>query len=685
MQKRVVSGTIMPLLAAILLFSFFLGVNATDEWVPYVPESSHVELCYHTKNNTSCIDVLIEFANSGYNVSDWGTPSIVENNVSAKTEIWKWTGMVFPIVTVYSHTYNLGKLPKGEYSFTFEVWESPVKKMAFRVPIIVPDDYSTIQEAINHANEEDTIFVKNGIYYENVVVNKTVALVGGGPNDTIIDGSRNGIVVSLEANNCNVSCFTIQNSGNSDWDCGVHVHSSGNNLRNNIVTSNKNGIMINWNCDNNILANNSVNANGVYGIHLGYSNNSILNGNTVTNNYDGIIMEFCSNATLRNNTISGNVWNFGVGGEELPYFIHDIDTSNKVEGKPIQYLINAENIVIDSTWDVGYLCVVNSTNVTVKDLTLNPSSWYGVQFAYATNSAIENVTISETSYAIEFVHSFNNTIMNNRISNRNGIRLWHSNDNTIIRNNISGNDMAVLLFYSSNNTLMNNNINNNWRGIFICSSNNKIYHNSFIDNVVQVFTDEKAYTNIWDNGYPSGGNYWSDYTGVDVKSGPNQDQPGSDGIGDTSYNITANNADRYPLMAPINTFYTDIWNGTLYNVDVSSNSTVSKFQLHMAEKKLSFNVTGESDAGFCRLTIPNTIIYTIWQNNYGVVLNGEPIEFKNWTDIENTYIYFTYRHSEQQVITTHEFSSTIIPLSAMLLITIVVTIGKKKPLKKTNI
>jgi hypothetical protein len=56
--------------------------------------------------------------------------------------------------------------------------------------------------------------------------------------------------------------------------------------------------------------------------------------------------------------------------------------------------------------------------------------------------------------------------------------------------------------------------------------------------------------NVWDDGYPSGGNYWSDYKGIDVKSGPNQDQPRSDGIGDTPYVIDANNQDRYPLMNP---------------------------------------------------------------------------------------------------------------------------------------
>jgi len=76
-----------------------------------------------------------------------------------------------------------------------------------------------------------------------------------------------------------------------------------------------------------------------------------------------------------------------------------------------------------------------------------------------------------------------------------------------------------------------------------------IYHNNFIDNVQQV-SSFLVLMNVWDDGYPSGGNYWSDYTGVDLKWGSDQDRSGSDGIGDTAYVIDGNNRDRYPLMTP---------------------------------------------------------------------------------------------------------------------------------------
>jgi parallel beta-helix repeat protein len=92
------------------------------------------------------------------------------------------------------------------------------------------------------------------------------------------------------------------------------------------------------------------------------------------------------------------------------------------------------------------------------------------------------------------------------------------------------------------NTLVNNDY-----GVS-CWSNtqNVIYHNNFVNNTHQSFSEDSS--NFWDNGYPSGGNYWSDYNGTDLYSGPYQNGTGSDGIGDASYVIDAYNRDNYPLM-----------------------------------------------------------------------------------------------------------------------------------------
>jgi hypothetical protein len=198
-----------------------------------------------------------------------------------------------------------------------------------------------------------------------------------------------------------------------------------------------------------------------------------------------------------------------------------------------------------------------------------------------------------------------------------------------------------------------------------------------VENRYHVYTF-KSYGNLWDDGYPSGGNHWSNYTGADVKGGSYQNETGSDGIGDTSHVIDANNTGRYPLMAPFGTFKAGTWKNLTYNIDIISNSTISKFQLDETEKKISFNLTGTDHMlGFCRVTIPNAIVQDLWQGNYTVLINKQPIEFKNWKDTENTYIYFTHPNSEHEVIIIPEFFSiAILPL--FIIATLLAVVYRRK-------
>src|SRR4030043_2238577 len=80
------------------------------------------------------------------------------------------------------------------------------------VKITVPEEYPTIQEAINNANSGDTIFVRNGTYYENVVVNKPLNLKGESRENTTIDWEGGEHTVEVTANYVNISGFGIQRS-----------------------------------------------------------------------------------------------------------------------------------------------------------------------------------------------------------------------------------------------------------------------------------------------------------------------------------------------------------------------------------------------------------------------------------------------------------------------------------------
>ena len=247
------------------------------------------------------------------------------------------------------------------------------------------------------------------------------------------------------------------------------------------------------------------------------------------------------------------------------------------------------------------------TNVTVRNTQITGFD-YGIYLATSSNNSISGNNITDSSYPIRLEWSSNNIISENKATNNwNEVALYWSSNNIISENNMTGNtNGGIRLSWSIYNMISGNNIANNWNegihlddspnnsisgnnitnnyfegiGIYASSSNNTIsrniieengygsllsllssegrgiwlsgssdnliYHNSFINNSNQVLG--YGSTNKWDNGYPSGGNYWSDYNGTDFYNGLYQNETGTDGIGDKPYVIDADNRDNYPLM-----------------------------------------------------------------------------------------------------------------------------------------
>jgi len=367
--------------------------------------------------------------------------------------------------------------------------------------IQVPQDYPTIQEAIDNAVDYDTIQVNRrsgesqSIYYETLTVDKELTLLGESRETVIIDGGGAGSVIRVMAHNVEISGFTIRNGGteyNGIRSNGYYYVT----VANNTLCGNRYGISL-LNSDyhtvvENLLFNNSVTgislsesignnvsdnevSDSSYGIRLSSADATFVIGNTVSDSSYGISLQDSSNDTVKGNNLTGN----GVSGI-LSYLCHDIIVSNN--------------------------------------------------------------GVMESAYGIELYTSDTITILgNDATDNSYGIYLAHSNPSNIIENNtISANDWGVKLYNSSSNTIRGNTLSCNTYGVDpeAESNNNVVYHNNFIDNIEQAVWNPDC-VNTWDNGYPSGGNYWSDYTGTDSNG---------DGIGDTSYNIDPMNRDRYPLM-----------------------------------------------------------------------------------------------------------------------------------------
>jgi len=223
-------------------------------------------------------------------------------------------------------------------------------------------NFTNIQEAINSASDGATIFVHNGTYIENVVVNKTVSLSGENSDTTIIDGNNAGNVVYVTASGVSISSFTIRNSGVNYSFGGIYLMNSflttimnnmiqlTNGIRlsysdNNLITGNY--LILDYNfgigfyhSNNNVIKNNNISFGQMYGMHFDSSSNNIISGNTLQENLYGMYFQTDSNNSviyhnnfwsIRNDTVitqssMTNTWDYaGEGNFWSSYDGHDLN------------------------------------------------------------------------------------------------------------------------------------------------------------------------------------------------------------------------------------------------------------------------------------------------------------------------------------------------------------------------
>jgi len=155
--------------------------------------------------------------------------------------------------------------------------------------ITVPDNYSTIQDAIDNANSGDTIFVKSGVYTGNLVINKSLALIGNNKDTTQIVGDKTGTTLLINHDDVTITGFTIKSPDGflSMWDRkrGIHLlHASNCNIS-----------------GNNVLRNEFNDGIWLYG-----ASGNIISGNTVEGGHTGILIDHSSSNSIINNTVLAN-------------------------------------------------------------------------------------------------------------------------------------------------------------------------------------------------------------------------------------------------------------------------------------------------------------------------------------------------------------------------------------------
>jgi parallel beta-helix repeat protein len=438
---------------------------------------------------------------------------------------------------------NLNSNPKSN-SGQPQTYEIPIPTSP-SITIYVPDNYSTIQTAVNSAPSDAVIFVREGDYNSSVTVNKAVWLIGEN-GQARIDAHSLGPDLIIWHSDVNVTGFTLTNTptpATGSWiehmqGIGLPVqlpaiqvkYSQNCNIyQNNITNSsnavsiensneisvfdneiNGNGIRITASTNNTIVENNLV--GGGTGIVLDASSGNILVNNTIRDTATGIAIRYSSGNTLRSNTLTHNYYSFSVSTNNLAEYDNDVDASNTIEGKPIYYWIGRENTAVPS--DGACVILVNCTGMTVQDSTLSLGA--GVLLANTNSSLVQNVTLATqdpallAKYAtpgnpldIRLYNSYNNQVRSscatvwlnssdsNIITQNTGvIRLTYSNYNQIVGNNIRrvafpGMDWTgINLKYSAFNLIKENNITDNSAGVWLCdgTKNNMVENNMISDN-----------------------------------------------------------------------------------------------------------------------------------------------------------------------------------------------------------
>jgi parallel beta-helix repeat protein len=467
--------------------------------------------------------------------------------------------------------------------------------------------FATIQAAINDPSTLDghVISIEAGKFPESVVLNKSLGITGAGES-TIIDGRSIAPFGISASNESDISITRLTVVGART---GVRFTNCSACLIDSVAAREclSCGIDLNKCHDCNIS---QTTVEGMLqltpvmcGINVTDCSDVHLNDNKVRGSSGTGISLSGSGIWLRRNEMLNNRYNLDAKAD----FLYNIDASNTVDGKPVYYEAEKSSQTITGPIvggpDIGFLALVNCVNMTVRGLNVTKNG-VGVLLANTTESRVES--------------SF---CLNNNV----GIRLVNSSNNAICGNTINSSQSAGITIESSD------------------SVGNKIYDNTISNNNPNAYAVSDG--NDWDNGYPSGGNYWSDGNHTDVKSGQDQMEPGSDAICDNPYNISTLASDRYPLVNPCGTPWQTkvLWNGTDYTIVVFSNSLVKGLIFNGSSQTLTFEAGGGT---FCNVTLPRRLL----DGSLTVSFNDQPIAVMSTWNLVNISAYINYPLTQSATI-----------------------------------
>lgn len=472
-------------------------------------------------------------------------------------------------------------------------------------------DFTRIQDAIDAASNGDTIYVYNGTYYEHLYIYTSLTIVGESKYGTIIDGMGSGTIVTMIASNMNFTGFTVRNTGGQQQDAAVLLLGLasccvyGNIIRDVRGAEWVRGIQV-VGSYHKVIGNTILNI-GECAIWVGQHGNAIVE-NTISDCQVGIYLEGGSH----DNTVVGNAVSNCSG--EATYGILVWGYNNRITDNTVAN-VPYTGIRLNSPSEYPKTC---TNNVLSGNVVSNASTGIEVAFASffntiignnvsnsnsgitlygnSTNNIVANNTLTDNSLGIGVYDQSNNSILLGNVlaNNDYGIDIFYSSNTELIKNNLTANTYSnIYIFLSSGNTICDNLISNSQNGLmFLYSSDNNVYCNNFVNNTEQVYSYDSV--NVWDGGYPSGGNYWSDYE----ERYPDAGEIDDSGLWDKPYVIDENNADRYPLMKPYVALLGDLdWDRDVDEDDLwyFCGAFIDYYKIHVYDPLCDFNRDLEID------------------------------------------------------------------------------------------
>lgn len=400
-------------------------------------------------------------------------------------------------------------------------------------PIMTVDNITYTQTG-NISSDADGIVIER----DNIIVNGA---------DHTVTGA--GAVSSMGVKIYERSNITIENMRVEGFYIGLLlVRSSYCTLSgNNIIANVHNGIQFSY-CSNNTVSGNTVAGNNK-GFWLIWSPNNTVSGNTVTNNKDGVVLGDSDNNIVTDNYAANNGRGLYLyGSSDNNILVSNSLMANSVVGLALEYSSynNCSGNAVVYNFHGIHLNYAFSNTLSDNSVMANNYSGFALQHS-PQNTLSGNNVAANGQWGIRLSYSSITTVFGNDIVNNDvGITVHLSPDNLLYGNDIIANaECGIDFIYGGFSTIYENNIVGHPIGIKLAESQgNVFFHNNLVSNAKNVHF-VTLYANSWDDGYPSGGNYWNDYGGTDGNG---------DGIGDTPYIIDALNVDNYPLMQSVGGF-----------------------------------------------------------------------------------------------------------------------------------